>query len=367
MSNISSKNTKAEILRAYKSLEQEKETIEQQLKSAEQELLKLQKQMISAPAAPAKPSVPEKSAEKVVSSLQVENIESIILNLENIENGLGKAMSEVSNKLTAEAETLAELTKEINENKEQLEKLYDLKVEDDGLDQLIEEYENTKTTFEEESDKKRKEFEDDIAEKRKNWQKEQEVHNLQVAERDEETRKSQEREREEHEYNLELERGLKDDEYDQKKKQLQIELDEFREAKEQAWAAEEKALKESEDEYAEYETEFEKIPEKLEKAVKKAESEGRSAIERDAKEKADLLEKENESDKRIFELTIESLDGTIKSQNARIANLSKQLDSALKQAQDLAVKAIEGSANNESFNAIREIALEQAKTQPKSK
>lgn len=366
MATISSKNTKAQILQAYKDLEKEKKEIERKLKTSEQEVVKLQKQSSSAPSA--KPSVKEKTVIKVVGdTTKVDNIEGIILNLESIEKGLGKAMSEVANKLTVEAETLAELTQDINEEREQLGKLYDLKVENDVLDKLIEDYENSKTTFEEESDKKRKTFEEDIAEKRKNWQKEQEIHYRQVSERDEESRKVQEREREEHEYNLELDRSLKDDEYDQKKKQLQLELDEMREEKENAWTTEEKALKDLEDEFNQYKTKFEEIPDKLDKATKRAEAEGKAIIERDAKEKAELLEKETESEKRIFELTIESLDNTIKSQNSRITSLSKQLESALKQAQDLAVKAIEGSANNESFSAIREIALEQAKNQAKSK
>lgn len=366
MATINSKSTKAEILQAYKALQKEKQEVEKQLKNSEQEVTKLKKQ---APVATSsKPMVKEKTVVRVVGdSTKVENIEGIILNLENIEKGLGKAMSEVSNKLTVEAEALAELSEEINEEKDDLAKLYDLKVESGILDELVNDYEASKTTFEEESDKKRKEFEEDIAEKRKKWSKEQELHYQKTSERDEENRKRQEREREEHEYNIELERSLKDDEYEQRKKSLQLELDELREVKETAWAADEKMLAELEKEFNSYKTKFEEIPGKLDQAIKKAEAEGKAVIERDAKEKAELLEKEVESDKKIFELTIESLDNTIKSQNSRITSLSKQLENALQQAQDLAVKAIEGSANSESFNAIREIAIEQAKTQTKSK
>lgn len=367
MATISSKSTKAQILKAYNELEKEKAELEKKLKTSEQEVTKLKKQPAAA-ATTSKPMIKEKSVVKVVGdSAKVENVEGIILNLENIEKGLGKAMSEVANKLTVEAESLAELTQNINEEKEQLGKLYDIKVDNGILDNLVTEYEESKTTFGEESDKKRKEFEEDIAEKRKAWNKDKDLHFQKTSERDEENRKQQEREREEHEYNLELDRGLKDDEYEQKKKLLQLELDELRETKENAWAADEKALKDLEDDFNTYKTKFEEIPDKLDKAIKKAEAEGKAIIERDAKEKAELLDKETESEKRIFELTIESLDNTIKTQNSRITSLSKQLESALKQAQDLAVKAIEGSANNESFNAIREIALEQAKTQTKSK
>ncbi|MEP0868609.1 hypothetical protein NDA01_02215 [Trichocoleus desertorum AS-A10] len=68
-----------------------------------------------------------------------------------------------------------------------------------------------------------------------------------------------------------------------------------------------------------------------------------------------------EGNKRNYELRIQSL------QETRIHALSQQLSAALKQVQDLAVKAIEGAANVSSFQAMREIAIEQAKTQTKNK
>ena len=64
---------------------------------------------------------------------------------------------------------------------------------------------------------------------------------------------------------------------------------------------------------------------------------------------------------------MQSLEQTINNQETRIQNLSKQLESALKEVQYLAVKAIEGSANINSYQAIKEIALEQAKSQVKNK
>jgi len=74
-----------------------------------------------------------------------------------------------------------------------------------------------------------------------------------------------------------------------------------------------------------------------------------------------------EGQKRNYELRIQSLEQTIQNQEAWINNLSKQLDAALKQVQDLAVKAIEGASNINSYQALKEIAMEQAKAQTKMK
>ncbi|NJS16375.1 MAG: hypothetical protein HC787_04295, partial [Nostocaceae cyanobacterium CSU_2_110] len=104
-----------------------------------------------------------------------------------------------------------------------------------------------------------------------------------------------------------------------------------------------------------------------EAAIRKATEEGKGIAHYQAKVKANLLAKEVEGQKAFYQQRIQSLEQTITNQETRVGSLSKQLESALKQVQDLAVKAIEGSANVNSYQAIKEIALEQAKSPMKSK
>jgi len=111
----------------------------------------------------------------------------------------------------------------------------------------------------------------------------------------------------------------------------------------------------------------EAFPKDLEAAIKRAKEEGKGIAHYQAKIKADLAAKDVEGGKRFYELRVQSLQETIQNQEARIGNLSKQLESALKQVQDLAVKAIEGASSANSYQAMREIAIEQAKTQMKNK
>jgi chromosome segregation ATPase len=101
--------------------------------------------------------------------------------------------------------------------------------------------------------------------------------------------------------------------------------------------------------------------------IKKGTEEGKGIASYQAKVKADLDGKEVEGQKRIYELRLQSLEQTIQNQESRLASLSKQLESALKQVQDLAVKAIEGASNLNSSQVLKEIAMEQAKTIQKSK
>ncbi len=164
-----------------------------------------------------------------------------------------------------------------------------------------------------------------------------------------------------------LQRKLSDEEYEQEKKRLYQELEEFQKTQEKQWAEREKAIAERETQFSELKTKVEAMPKELEAAIKRTKEEGKGIAYGQAKVKADLLAKEIEGSKRNYELRIQSLQETIDTQNFRIQNLSKQLDAALKQVQDLAVKAIEGSSNLNSFQAMKEIALEQAKNQNKLK
>ena len=104
-----------------------------------------------------------------------------------------------------------------------------------------------------------------------------------------------------------------------------------------------------------------------ETAPKKAEPEGTGIAKRQTKTQADLKKKDNEAIQRVLELKISSLQDQITKQDAQVEELSKALDSARKQTTELAVKAIDGASNASSFAAIKEIALEQAKTTQKSK
>jgi CRISPR/Cas system-associated endonuclease Cas1 len=85
-----------------------------------------------------------------------------------------------------------------------------------------------------------------------------------------------------------------------------------------------------------------------------------------AKIKSDLS-KEVAGQKRLYDGRIESLTDTTSNQNEHLNSLSKQLEAAPKQVQDLAANVIEGSANANSYQTLKEITLEQAKSQAKTK
>ncbi|MDX1920981.1 MAG: hypothetical protein SFU25_09645 [Candidatus Caenarcaniphilales bacterium] len=362
---INSKSTKNEILKAYQTLEKEKKALEQQLSQTQRALNQAQSEAQKVNTIIAQPSNQNSPQPTVSPSLQT--IAGILLNFSKIEEGLSPAISEISAQLTLEAEKLAELLKQNQEKTEHLKTLYNLEVSEDLLDKLLDDYEKAEDDFEQSSKLSDQNQADEWNNLQKAWRKEQQKQEKTRQERTDTISKTQRREYQEYQYDIEYGRKVEWDNYEQKKKQLQTELDEIRELKINEWNEQEKLIKDRELEFEKYKSEFEQLPAKLEKEIKKAEAEGKAIIEKDAKVKADLISKEVESQKRMYELKTQTLQTLIDSRKVQIEGLSKQLESAYKQAQDLAVKAIEGSSNLDKFNAVKEIANELAKNQPKTK
>lgn len=301
---------------------------------------------------------PNFSQQKIVQTLQA---------IEKLQLGFGSAASELSEKLTLEASRLQEIRESVAEESKQLEELHSLEFAEDSLDNLIQQYEASSKTFVEEVSQRREAVEQEKLEQKKAWDKEQDDQKRAVKERNELRQQTRQRDTQEYQYDLKQQRQRDVEEYELRKKSLYKDLEEAKQAKEKEWAAREKGIAEREKQFEEAKTKFEAFLKEKEAAIKKGTEEGRGIASYQAKVKADLDGKEVEGQKRIYELRLQSLEQTIQNQEARLASLSKQLESALKQVQDLAVKAIEGASNLNSSQVLKEIALEQAKTIQKSK
>lgn len=295
------------------------------------------------------------------------SIEATIGALLSLRGGFGAAVSALSAKLTAEATRLSALRAEADSQARQIAELHDLKITDQTLETVIQEHQAKSEEFERELSDKRTAFESELSARAKAWSAEKEEHARAVAERDEIQKKSRKRGVEEYDYDLGQKRKAEADAYEQARKAKERELEELIQAKNKAWAEREKQVADQEAQQADLKAKFEELPQRLDAAIKRAKGEGAGIAASQSKIKADLLAKEIDGDKRVFELKVKSLEATIKERAHQIETLSAQLSAALKQSQDLAVKAIEGASNSTSFSAVKEIALEQAKNTPKNK
>lgn len=351
MKKITTRNTKSEIIAAYNALSKE---------------LRAAKAKGNAPAQKALP--PSPTAKEATSKGSSElSIADIIRSLRGLTTHIGESASTLQGELTAEATQLEEIREQANAVTADLEALHGITVTERGLADLIERYASSNEEASVELDKARASFEEEMTIAKAQWAAERKTHSLQLEDAQRERKQARKRDVTEHGYELEQRKAAEQDERAQQSKQFEQELLSLREAATARFTERENALAEAERELAELEAKAAAFEQEREAAVKKAEHEGIAIAKRQAKTELDLKNKDNEGTIRVFDLQIAALGETITKQEAQIDQLSRQLEDARKQTTELAVKAIDGASNATSFQAVKEIALEQAKNTPKGK
>ncbi len=370
--HITSKSTKSDILEAYEELQKEKESLEQALQKAHQSSPQTaQGSSRNTPATQAQPSEPATSSPTQLPALSMSpklqpQMDQILDLLNQLQLSFGSAISTLSEKLIAEATTLSDLQDQCQLECEQLQELHTITVDDQTLVTLFETYEARSKEFDQALRQRQEEL--DLAQQNdhKAWAKEQDDHKRALQDRNATYQKQYERELDEYQYAIDLQRRLAAEEFEQQQQALYQALEDREATQHKQWAEREKELTEQEHQFNDLKAKVEVMDQERDTALKKAKEEGKGIATYQAKIKSDLKAKEIEGQKQIYDLRLASLQETIQTQDTQIQNLSRQLDAALKQVQDLAVKAIEGTSNLNQSQVLREIALEQAK-QVKSK
>ncbi|MEM9006214.1 MAG: hypothetical protein AAGE59_22140 [Cyanobacteria bacterium P01_F01_bin.86] len=362
---ISDRNTKAQILDAYDELLKERNTLEKQVDKLQQE-----KKASPPPVTETKLPDPVKktSQQSTVTDQAQDRMTATIKTLSGLQVGFGSAVSELSEKLTSKAAQLEALRLAVADELEQLKDLHNLEdIQANTLDTLIQTCEDNSKAFASEFGQRRDTLNHELRDRQQTWTKEQEEHKRSVKELKEEQQKTSQREAQEYKYRLALQRKLAKAEYDQAQEERYRQLAETKQTLEEQWAEREQAIALQEQQFAELKAQVEAFEKEKEAAIKQAKQAGERTASAQAKITADLRNKELDGFKHVYELRIQALEQTIQTNEERIQTLSQQLAAALKQVQDLAVKAIEGSSNIQSFEAFKSLAMEQAKNQMKGK
>jgi len=370
----SDRNTKTEILAAYNELAQEKAALEAELRQLRRELKTPSPATSPATSQAITAATSTSSAASATSSVtsgladEVLSVAATIDQLSALQNRFSGTIGQLSETLAREAIGLRDLQVEVTEERDQLTELHELTdLTDETLANLVQEHQDCAKAFTETFEQERDTLEEELEALQQAWQTEQEDHERTVTERDHEYVTSRDRAITEHEYRLELERNLDQEQYEATRSAQYRELDEERETREREWKERETALAEREKDYRELKAKVEAHEDKLKAEKKHGEDTGRGIAKRQAQVKEDLRAKEIEGETKRYELRVRSLRNTLVHQESQVAQLNQQLESALRQVQDLAVKAIEGAANERSLQAVKDIAIEQAKNSQRGK
>lgn len=278
---------------------------------------------------------------QILETASTYTIDSIVKGLADLQLEFGSIVNGLSEKLAKENSKLDEIKQGIEVETQHLQELQQIRVVADVLDILNQSQQEKLKVVEEDTSRQKEALEKDITETRKNWQQEQAEYEIIRQEQNELLAKQRQQELEDYQYRLELTRKINADAYQSKKRNLERELQDTTQIKEKNWVEREKILTEQQALFEDDQKQITAFTTELEEAVKKAREEAIKDVHQDAKVKAELFEKDWEATKQSYELKVQSLEQVITKQTEQINNLSTQLQAAMKQAQDLAMRAFE--------------------------
>jgi DNA repair exonuclease SbcCD ATPase subunit len=266
---------------------------------------------------------------------------------------LTRALSDMSERLTAEVRLLTDLREAVAIERREIERLHRIDLAATALDQLVAEHEQ-----------KRQDLEREIAETRASWAAEAQKSERERREQEEVLKRQRQREIEEYDYKKTLERKKAADKLDEEARQLERKNTERQQALEKSWAEREAALKEREDDIARLETEVAQFPDRIARAIDATTAEVRAEVAAEFERQLLVMRKDAEAEARVAALAQKTMEQSLATAAARIAALETQLAEAKSQVQEIAVRAIEGASGARALSHVNQIAIEQAKNRP---
>lgn len=211
---------------------------------------------------------------------------------------------EARTSLLEQSNLLQDFQKAIELSRQQIELQRHITLAADSLDILVEEHTKQTAFFEMESDKRKRELEEQVTAKKKIW----------------------EREVEEYEYQKKL-----------KNERDQVEMEE----REKAFLVRENTIRTQEQEIVQMKKAIEQFPKDREQALEQCKQEITDRLNQQFGHEKALLEKETTAQIRLLELTVKNLEDRLIAQTNEFVSLKQQAEEANAKAQALAIKAIE--------------------------
>lgn len=292
---------------------------------------------------------------EVLQSVGGVTVEAVVQRVSTLGLEISKALSEISAKLVDEVDRLATVREAAAIERKELERLHKIDVAATALDDMVRDYAQQKERLEGE-----------IAAQRAAWEEEKQTTERERRDQEENLKKQRQREADDFEYKKTLERKRAQDKYDEEMRLLERANKEKQEALAKSWQQRETALKESEQELVTLRREVAEFPNRLRAEVDHAGAQALKAAQQAHDQAVVLLKKDAETEKRLAEVQIKTLEELATRQSAQLSALLKQVDEAKQQVQDIAVRAIEGASGAKALTHINQIAMEQAKNRPRS-
>ena len=339
---LSDKNTKQEMLDAYRVLVRQL----QEKRAAE---LNPEKRL------------QEKQSEEAVAVAAELAPEGVERALGNLKADIGQSLAKIAERMASEVTRFKAVQKAVESKERELQELYGIEKAATSLAALIEAQQQKRRDFEIELGQQKEELAREIESARVEWEKERKNHDADLRERDTLEKKGREREKEEFAYLFKREQQGARDKLNDEKAGLEKEILAKRESVTKELAERERVVAAQEKELIDLRQKAAAFPKELESALDKAVKEAVDRLKVEAKNREELLRKEFDGERNVFAARTEALEKMNKDLSDQSAKLSKQLEAAYQKVQEIAEKAIEGSSQAKSLADLQKFLAEQSR------
>jgi len=266
-----------------------------------------------------------KSAE-VLTAVKDLTLDGVSNKLASTQVEITKQLAGLSAKLSEQLGILENVEAAISLKKDELKTLHDIEVTATSLDDL----------------------QANIQASRDLWEKERQLHEVAIKERDAERTKQLQRSEEEYKYKTAQEQAKIQDTFNAKMLLQEKAAKDKQEQLDKGWAIREGELKNRENELVDLRKKVEDFPNVLSKEINSHVAVATNAVKKEYETRITLLNKDIETSQKLGAQEIKSLNDTISKLNIQIGDLQKQLHQAHMDVKDISAKALESSAARET-------------------
>jgi DNA repair exonuclease SbcCD ATPase subunit len=287
--------------------------------------------------------------------------DGVVRSIGELKSTIARTLTQLSDRLEEEISKYSQICRAITAKESELQEIYEIQRSASTLLAFLETQQRKQEEIQREFQTEKEQWEREIETTRAAWETEKKQHEQESHDRDAAEQKRRQRELEEYKYTFAREQQLARDQSSDELAKAQKELLDRQTQLEREWGEREKALAAGEQELADLRARAAGFAHELEAAAERAAADAVERAEQQHQAAQELLRRELEGEKNVLAAKIAALERTVKEQAEQLGRLEQQAEKAYAQVQEIAVRAIEGSASTKQLANLQQLFTDQVR------
>jgi chromosome segregation ATPase len=294
-----------------------------------------------------------------VAAAEALSSEDVVRSIGELKSTIARTLTQLSDRLEEEVSKYSQVRRAIAAKDAELAEIYEIQRSASTLLAILETHDRKQEEMERDYETEKEQLSREIETTRAEWEKETKQHEQEVKDLYAAEQKRRQREAEEYKYSFAREQQLARDQAGDELAKAQKELAERKTQLERECTEREKALAAREQELAELRARAAGFADELKAAADRATAETTARLQQQHQAAQELIRRELEGEKNVLATKLAAFERTVQEQAEQLGRLEQQAEKAYAQVQEIAVRAIEGSASAKQLAHLQQLFAEQ--------